>query len=166
MLLRIANPSRPSIPLLLPQLCLYQQSRSYKNQVYRKPQVFEQTIVLTDGSTFTLTSTTPRKIYRLTRDKFNHPLWNGRRHGDEEDANKQLAKFRRSFAGALGGKEAMRQMVEQRKQKAGDKKMTGDDDVDVVDAVFEMLEAEDAYAPTKGREYGFASRDKKKGVRT
>jgi len=166
MLLRISNPVRPSIHLTFPQLCIYQQSRSYKNQVYRKPQVFKQTIVLTDGSTFELMSTTPRKTIRLTRDKFNHSLWNGRRRSVEEESNQQLAKFRRSFAGALGGKDAMKQMVEERKQKRVDKKLTGDDEVDAVDVLFDLLDAKDAYEPTRGREKGVASKTKRKGVRT
>lgn len=44
----------------------------------------------------------------------------------------------------------------------------GDDKLDRADALFDLLESEDAYVPTRGREHGAATAApaKRKGVRT
>jgi hypothetical protein len=132
--------------------------------------VFYQTIVLSDGSTFKVMSSSPRKTYRLTRDKFNNPLWTGRRRSAEEDEqNQQLAKFRRSFSGALGGEAGMKELLEDKRRKEGlDGEQSGDSKLDAADALFSMLESKEAYVPTKGRETSGPSTDsgKRKGVRT
>lgn len=166
MLLRLSKSPRVS---LSSQSCLCQQIRTYKNQLFRKPQVFYQNIVLTDGSSFKVMTASPRKTYRLTRDKFNNPLWTGRRRSAEEDEqNQQLAKFRKSFSGAIGGEEGMKQLRDDRRQKQGEESVNPDQKVASADALFSMLESKDAYVPTRGRE-GKETKDptgKSKGGRT
>jgi hypothetical protein len=168
MLLRISAP-RPPLPLSL-QTCLCQQTRSYRNQLFRKPQVFYQNIVLTDGSSFKVMTCSPRKTYRLTRDKFNNPLWTGRRRSSEEDEqNQQLAKFRKSFSGAIGGEDSMKQLREERRRKdPTTTAKSGDLKVETADALFSMLESKEAYVPTRGREGKdlVEPTGKTKGVRT
>jgi hypothetical protein len=95
----------------------------------------------------------PRKTYRLTRDKFNNPLWTGRRRSAEEDEqNQQLAKFRKSFSGAIGGEEGMKQLREERRRREGATAVNPDQKLESADALFSMLESKDAYVPTRGRE--------------
>ena len=167
MLLRISAP-RPPLPLSS-KTCLCQQTRSYRNQLFRKPQVFYQNIVLTDGSSFKVMTCSPRKTYRLTRDKFNNPLWTGRRRSSEEDEqNKQLAKFRKAFSGAIGGEDSMKQLREERRRKDPSAAKSGDLKLESADALFSMLESKEAYVPTRGREGKevVEPTGKGKGVRT
>jgi hypothetical protein len=168
MLLRISPSPRLSLPIL-PQACLYQQTRGYKNQLFRKPQVFHQTIVLTDGSSFKLMTSSPRKTYRLTRDKFNNPLWTGRRRSSEEDAqNQQLSRFRRAFKKGLGGEEGIQQLVPPAGEDGSMEELpTEDTRVDATDSLFQLMESKDAYVPTRGRDKeAGAPTGKQKGVRT
>lgn len=114
-------------------------------------------------------STSPRKTYRLSRDKFNNPLWTGRRRSAEEDEqNQQLAKFRKAYSGALGGEASMKELREDRLRMVGGKDdVHGDKDVEAMDALFSLLESKDAYVPTRGREGETAPpTGKTKGVRT
>ena len=167
MSLRISLSPRQSLPVV-PQARLYQQNRSYKNQLFRKPQIFHQTIVLTDGSTFRLMNSSPRKTYRLTRDKFNNPLWTGRRRSSEEDSqNQQLSRFRRAFRNALGGEEGMKMLAARRQRSDYEQPRSGDPKVDATDSLFKLMESSDAYVPTRGRDKDAAApTGKKKGVRT
>jgi hypothetical protein len=108
-------------------------------------------------------SSSPRKTYRLTRDKFNNPLWNGRKRSTEEDnQNLQLAKFRKSFSQGLGGEVSMKELSEMEAVSSGDSK------IDAAEALYKMLESKEAYVPTKGKEAGAAGETtvKRKGVRT
>lgn len=69
------------------------------SRVYKAP-VFSQTIVLSDGSTFTKLSTSPRPSIRLTKDIRNAQLYNpdaGKSLNQEE--NGRLAQFKGRFAG-------------------------------------------------------------------
>lgn len=63
---------------------------------------FPQRVILADGSSIQMTTTSPRHLSRLTRDVTNHPLWNpgmGRRTDAEaEDDTGRLGRFRRRFA--------------------------------------------------------------------
>lgn len=67
--------------------------------LYRAP-LFTQTVVLSDGATFTRLTTSPRASVRLTRDVRNNPLWNpsaaAAAIGEETG---RLARFRDRFAG-------------------------------------------------------------------
>jgi len=171
MLLRISTAAPRQYVHLLPQACLCPtQTRGYRNQLYRNPQVFYQNIVLTDGSSFKVMTSSPRKTYRLTRDKFNNPVWTGRKRSTElADQNKQLYKFRKSFSATLLGEAGMRDLSEARRQKLGEEELSGDAKSDAAEELFDMLKAEDAYVPTRGKESDASAPQeakKKKGVRT
>lgn len=64
--------------------------------------LFPQTVVMTDGSTFTQWSTSPRSVIRLTRDVNNNPLYRPGSEGDDqlEDEAGRLGRFRRRFENA------------------------------------------------------------------
>ncbi|WFD32863.1 hypothetical protein MSPP1_003916 [Malassezia sp. CBS 17886] len=63
---------------------------------------FPGIVILADGSSIQLTTTSPRHLTRLTRDYTNHPLWNtsmgNRSDADAEDDTGRLGRFRRRFA--------------------------------------------------------------------
>ncbi|KAG0245770.1 hypothetical protein B0O80DRAFT_453048 [Mortierella sp. GBAus27b] len=62
------------------------------------PELFDQTVVLSNGATFTLRTPSPRPQIRLTRDTRNHPLWNPElRGGASTDDSGQLSKFSKKF---------------------------------------------------------------------
>ncbi|KAF9956847.1 hypothetical protein BGZ70_009749 [Mortierella alpina] len=62
------------------------------------PELFDQTIVLSNGATFTLRTPSPRPQIRLTRDTRNHPLWNPEMRGNASgDDSGQLSKFAKKF---------------------------------------------------------------------
>jgi hypothetical protein len=60
---------------------------------------FPQKVTLSDGSTFTHWTTSPRSSIRLTRDISNSPLWtlSAARGGQEEDQSGRLSRFRSKF---------------------------------------------------------------------
>ncbi|KAJ3224503.1 hypothetical protein HK099_008371 [Clydaea vesicula] len=58
---------------------------------------FYQTIVHTDGSTFTLKTTTPRPLLKLTKDTRTHPLWNPERNLELDKQSKELKRFNERF---------------------------------------------------------------------
>jgi hypothetical protein len=63
---------------------------------------FPQRVTLSDGSTFTHYTTSPRSSIRLTRDLTNNPLWNygmnkGGMFEDEEGSSGRMGRFRRKF---------------------------------------------------------------------
>ncbi|KAI8918560.1 hypothetical protein DFJ77DRAFT_417293, partial [Powellomyces hirtus] len=60
------------------------------------PPLFHQTIVHSDGSTFTLRSTSPRALLKLTKDARNHALWNPALNV-LDDQSGELAKFEKRF---------------------------------------------------------------------
>ncbi|KAG0364373.1 hypothetical protein BC939DRAFT_250690 [Gamsiella multidivaricata] len=69
----------------------------------RFPELFDQTVVLSNGATFTLRTPSPRSQIRLTRDTRNHPLWNPEMHGKSSgDDSGQLSRFAKKF-GDLDG---------------------------------------------------------------
>lgn len=69
------------------------------------PEQFSQTIVLSNGATYTVRTTSPKPQVRLTKDTRNHPLWNPSmlREG-VNDESEQLTKFQKRF-GDLDGLE-------------------------------------------------------------
>ncbi|KAF9180301.1 hypothetical protein BGZ51_006301 [Haplosporangium sp. Z 767] len=69
----------------------------------RPPELFDQTIVLSNGATFTLRTPSPRPQIRLTRDTRNHPLWNPdmKGHAGGDDSG-QLSKFAKKFGDMEG----------------------------------------------------------------
>ncbi|KAG0269404.1 hypothetical protein BGZ95_002096 [Linnemannia exigua] len=69
----------------------------------RSPELFDQTIVLSNGATFTLRTPSPRAQIRLTRDTRNHPLWNPEMRGNiSGDDSGQLSKFAKKFGDMEG----------------------------------------------------------------
>ncbi|KAF9166509.1 hypothetical protein DFQ26_007691 [Actinomortierella ambigua] len=68
----------------------------------RFPEMFDQTVVLSNGATFTLRTPSPRAQIRLTRDTRNHPLWNPELRGQSTgDESGQLSKFAKKFGDDL-----------------------------------------------------------------
>jgi hypothetical protein len=169
MLLRISSsPPRLLARSSSAQICIIQQIRTIKEppKLFRQPEVFHQSIVFSDGSSFQVMTSSPRKVYRLARDKYNNPLWTGRgRSSDDDEQDKRLAKFRSSYATTLGGTETL--------LSDGDEMLPGNAAQKQVEKIFSMLEAEDAYTPTRGYERKPKTesteadkKKKKKGVRT
>ncbi|BFZ56649.1 hypothetical protein PYCC9005_003696 [Savitreella phatthalungensis] len=65
-----------------------------------RPQLFTQTVILSDGSTVSRMTTSPRSSVRLTRDIRNNPLWNpSSASGVQREETGRLARFRDRFAG-------------------------------------------------------------------
>ncbi|EGF83009.1 hypothetical protein BATDEDRAFT_21307 [Batrachochytrium dendrobatidis JAM81] len=62
------------------------------------PPLFHQKVVHSDGSTFTIRSSSPRSILVLTRDTCNHQLWNPTSQA-VDDRGGELRKFSERFAG-------------------------------------------------------------------
>lgn len=63
------------------------------------PELFSQTIVLSNGATYTVRTTSPRSQIRLTKDTRNHPLWNpSKLRANLKDESEQLVKFNKRFS--------------------------------------------------------------------
>ncbi|KTW31082.1 ribosomal protein L31 [Pneumocystis jirovecii RU7] len=64
-----------------------------------RPRKFQQMVVLSDGSTFTISTTSPKPIIWITKDQRNHPLWNPdkKRQIDESDNEGRLKKFKQKY---------------------------------------------------------------------
>ncbi|KAG5518186.1 hypothetical protein PMAC_003372 [Pneumocystis sp. 'macacae'] len=75
---------------------LHQISLSY---CQARPRKFQQMVVLSDGSTFTIPTTSPKPIIWITKDQRNHPLWNPekKRQIDESDNEGRLKKFKQRY---------------------------------------------------------------------
>ena len=66
----------------------------------KRPYTFTQLVTLSDGSAFTMRTTSPQPVYRSTRDTRNAPLWNPSSKdllNVEEDEAGRLAGFRARF---------------------------------------------------------------------
>ncbi|RPB05452.1 hypothetical protein L873DRAFT_1797808 [Choiromyces venosus 120613-1] len=66
----------------------------------KRPHQFDQLIILTDGSSFKQMTTSPRGVFRTTKDTRNHPLWNesdAAVMGLEEDEAGKLKAFRNKY---------------------------------------------------------------------
>ena len=76
----------------------------------KRPYTFTQLVTLSDGSAFTIRTTSPQPVYRSTRDTRNAPLWNPSSKdllNVEEDEAGRLAGFRARFGrGFDAGREA------------------------------------------------------------
>jgi len=73
--------------------------RSYvATNSFVRPELFTQQIVLTNGATYTLRTTSPKPQIKLIRDTRNHPLWNPSKYTQElGDESGQLSKFIKKF---------------------------------------------------------------------
>lgn len=71
---------------------------------------FPQTVVLANGATFVYRGTSPRSVFRMTRDTTNNPVWNAlvAREGEEGEgaAVGRMGRFSRRFADMEGAHEA------------------------------------------------------------
>lgn len=69
------------------------------SSISAKPEKFLQTIVLSNGATYTVRTTSPtRSQIRLTKDTRNHPLWNPSMLKEGvTDESEQLTKFQKRF---------------------------------------------------------------------
>ncbi|KAI8069943.1 hypothetical protein BC940DRAFT_296541 [Gongronella butleri] len=77
---------------------IVQVTRRYSS-TYAVPEKFLQTIVLSNGATFTVRTTSPvRSQVRLTKDTRNHPLWNPAmlKEGVTGESE-QMSKFQKRF---------------------------------------------------------------------
>ncbi|EHY59722.1 hypothetical protein HRR83_001003 [Exophiala dermatitidis] len=66
----------------------------------KRPYTFTQLVTLSDGSAFTIRTTSPQPVYRSTRDTRNSPLWNPTSKellSVEDDEAGRLAGFRARF---------------------------------------------------------------------
>src|SRR5271163_1783944 len=66
----------------------------------KRPYTFTQLVTLSDGSAFTMCTTSPLPVYRSTRDTQNAPLWSPSSKdllNVEEDEAGRLAGFRARF---------------------------------------------------------------------
>jgi hypothetical protein len=66
----------------------------------KRPYTFTQLVTLSDGSAFTIRTTSPQPVYRSTRDTRNAPLWNPSSKdllNVEDDEAGRLAGFRARF---------------------------------------------------------------------
>ncbi|OMJ25489.1 50S ribosomal protein L31 [Smittium culicis] len=61
------------------------------------PELFTQRIVLSDGSSFTIKTTSPKPIVKLSKDTRNHQLWNPQNKYDLNDEGGHLSKFNKRF---------------------------------------------------------------------
>ncbi|ORX46565.1 hypothetical protein DM01DRAFT_1339561 [Hesseltinella vesiculosa] len=78
---------------------LYTARRHASSSSYAKPEKFMQTIVLSNGATFQVRTTSPiRSHIRMTKDTRNHPLWNPAllKEGMSNESE-QLSKFQKRF---------------------------------------------------------------------
>ncbi|KAI6246542.1 hypothetical protein HI914_05271 [Erysiphe necator] len=65
-----------------------------------RPYTFTQLIVLSDGSTFTMRTTSPAPVYKSAKDSRNHPLWqpsSAALRNVETDEAGRLRAFRKRF---------------------------------------------------------------------
>src|ERR1700722_17725369 len=58
-----------------------------------RPRLFNQQIVLSNGATYTLRTTSPKPRMKLIKDTRNHPLWNPSESLQTLDESGQLSKF-------------------------------------------------------------------------
>jgi hypothetical protein len=84
----------------------YQYGKSHLVKERRLPApvmpTFAQKVALSDGSTFTHWTTSPKTTIRLTRDVSNSPLWTlsataGGRGSTEDDESGRMGRFRSKF---------------------------------------------------------------------
>ena len=85
----------PSRSPFLPNLCKRSYATTIKLSV--RPRLFTQQIILTNGATYTLRTTSPRPRMKLIKDTRNHPLWNPDSSQSFDDESGQLSKFIKKF---------------------------------------------------------------------
>ncbi|CAG8714954.1 1146_t:CDS:1, partial [Scutellospora calospora] len=72
--------------------------RQTKPFLATRPELFTQQIILSDGATYTMRTTSPKFLIKLIKDTRNHPLWNPTTQYDSlDDESGQLSKFTKKF---------------------------------------------------------------------
>lgn len=82
----------------------------------KRPYTFTQLVTLSDGSAFTMRTTSPHPVYRSTRDTRNAPLWNPSSKeltSVEDDEAGRLASFRARYGRLFDASKADDDMVEE-----------------------------------------------------
>ena len=86
----------------VPQPCLYHHQVRHATLLKRphRPYTFTQLITLSDGSTYTARTTSPKPLFKSTKDTRNHPLWqpslDSLRNVEQDEAGR-LRAFRERF---------------------------------------------------------------------
>ncbi|CAG8485253.1 8102_t:CDS:1 [Diversispora eburnea] len=62
-----------------------------------RPELLTQQIILTNGATYTIRTTSPKPLIKLIKDTRNHPLWNPTSGDSALDVTGQLSKFTKKF---------------------------------------------------------------------
>ncbi|KAG5942461.1 hypothetical protein E4U59_001095 [Claviceps monticola] len=90
----------------------------------RRPYTFTQLVTLSDGSTYTMRTTSPASVYRSTKDNRNTLLWQptdrSLRNVELDEAGK-LAAFRERFGRAFDASQSLEKeegQVQEQEQKA------------------------------------------------
>ena len=95
----VLRPSQlPSLPLSSSSSTTYICQSCRHARLLRRPKrpyTFTQLVTLSDGSAFTMRTTSPHPVYRSTRDTRNAPLWN--------PSSKELTNVEDDEAGRLAG---------------------------------------------------------------
>ncbi|KIX99078.1 uncharacterized protein Z520_05539 [Fonsecaea multimorphosa CBS 102226] len=81
----------------------------------KRPYTFTQLVTLSDGSAFTMRTTSPIPVYRSTRDTRNSPLWNPTSKellNVEDDESGRLASFRARFGTSFDSSKTARKTDE------------------------------------------------------
>lgn len=104
------------------------------NRLPRTVPQFSSITILADGSSIQRTTTSPRRITRLTRDPTNHPLWNPRNErkvgADSDDDSGRLSRFRKRFQDAEAAVVDVDAETESDAQDAGKDIRFGQEDFD------------------------------------
>lgn len=100
----------------------------------KRPYTFTQLVTLSDGSAFTMRTTSPVPVYRSSRDTRNAPLWNPSSKeltNAEDDEAGRLASFRARFGTSFdmgkdtgAGVETTAQTTQESDKLASEKKAT------------------------------------------
>lgn len=85
----------------------YGRTHVWKHRAFKLPKPFvpqfPQRVVLSDGSTFVHSTTSPRSIFKMTRDTRNNPIWNAFVATESEDmqgkATGRMGRYSRKFEG-------------------------------------------------------------------
>ncbi|KAJ1972028.1 hypothetical protein H4R35_004908 [Dimargaris xerosporica] len=76
----------------------YAARKKYKGPT-SDPEVFNQTVILTDGSSITIRTTSPRPQIKLTKDTRNNLLWNPELSNMISDESGRIKQFSSKFSG-------------------------------------------------------------------
>lgn len=126
----------------------------------KRPYTFTQLVTLSDGSSFTVRTTSPQAVYKSAKDIRNAPLWNPSSQkllNVEEDEAGRLAAFRSRFGrgwdaegDATGAKDTGKNIEGGKDGKEGAKVKTGEDHL--MDLISGMKAPGNAKEPTRGKQ--------------